>query len=546
MESFEFFGQFHFIRPWWLLAILPAFVFTRYLLKKGSERSIWRHVISPHLLAHLLSAGGARNRVTPATVFMAVSILAAVAMSGPSWERSDSPFAEDLAPLAVVLDMSFSMDQTDVKPSRLERSKQKMRDLMSIRSASRTGIIVYAGTSHTVIPLTNDTRLIENLLWALGTDVMPRQGKSLERTLPRIREMFQETTIPGTILVMTDGVSKKATEAFARFCKTSGHQLIVYGIGKKEAPDIMMAPVGDHVLGGVFIPIEEKSLLNLAHSCKGMYQSSTIDKNDMERINRRIDFNFVSAADSSRPWIDGGYYLLFPLAALFVFSFRKGWTLTWGVALFLIFSAVHPPTARAGTSMLELWLTPDQQGRYYFEKGDFSKAAERFENTLWKGISYYMNENFEAAAEMFSRVETPVGYFNLGNALSHGQHYIKAVEAYERVLELVPGHAGAAKNKKLIQGIIDEINRVSESQMGEEGKGVKPRQDTPIRAQGAKKNIFGKKEVVQYNADQILNDPQLNDIWMRQVQQDPARFLSLKFQMQVENRNRREEGHHAP
>ena len=98
-------------------------------------------------------------------------------MAGPSWERRSSPFTEDEAALVIALDVSGSMDQEDVQPSRLERAKQKIHDLLKSRGGARTGLIVFAGTAHTVIPLSNDPEIIRNFLDAIETAIMPRPGK---------------------------------------------------------------------------------------------------------------------------------------------------------------------------------------------------------------------------------------------------------------------------------------------------------------------------------------------------------------------------------
>ena len=214
-------SQFHFLRPWWLLMILPVLFFIRYLFGNRRMQSRWRGVIAPHLLAHLVVSAGEGNRLKPTTMLLFGSLIASLAMAGPTWERSASPFAEDRAPLAVVLDLSKSMDQTDLQPSRLERAKQKIGDLLEIRKGSKTGVIVYAGSSHVLIPPTNDPRVVENLLFAVKTDTMPKRGKAVGRTLPLIREMFREPGVPGTILLITDGASPAEREAFSRCCMSS-------------------------------------------------------------------------------------------------------------------------------------------------------------------------------------------------------------------------------------------------------------------------------------------------------------------------------------
>ncbi len=527
-----------------MLTILPVLFFVRYLFGNRKIESKWRGVVAPHLLKHLIVSAGKGNRMKPPRLFLLAGLLASLAMAGPTWERSTSPFAEDRAPLAVVLDLSKSMDQADVQPSRLERAKQKIRDLLELRKGSRTGVIVYAGSSHLLVPPTNDPRVINNLLFAVRTDIMPLPGKAMERTLPLIQEIFQGPGVPGTILLITDGASPAGSRAFARYCRSSGHQLIVYGIGRERQD--MEAGGGNDVFHGAAIPLAARALKDLAGDAGGMFQSLTADKTDIRRINRRIDLHFAASEDRTRPWIDRGYYLLFPFAFILLFWFRKGWTLTWGIACVMVALGTGPRPAQAFDGrFLDLWLTPDQQGRWFFEKGEYEKAANRFEDTMWKGIAFYMHEDFEAAAALFARIETPDGYFNLGNALAQGQEYVQAVAAYRRALEMDPGFKDAKKNMRIIQAIIDEINRVSAAQKPEPGEGSRPLGDEPLRADGAEQVIFGKKEEEHYSADQILNDPELNEIWMRQVQQDQARFLSLKFHMQVNSRNGEKRGGHV-
>jgi Ca-activated chloride channel family protein len=243
--------------------------------------------------------------------------------------------------------------------------------------------------------------------------------------------------------------------------------------------------------------------------------------------------------------VDAGYYLLFPMALLMLLWFRKGWTLHWCLVLVVISSLTSPAPAIADESMtdnwnlavrfISLWLTPDQQGRYYMEKGDYKTAATRFESIAWRGIAYYRAENFKAAAEMFSRIDSVEGYFNLANAQAHGRNYVSAVKTYNRVLKLDPGHAGALKNRDLIQKIIDEINLMSASQKAEDSDSSRELgDDEPQTADGAERQDFIEREVEQLSAEQVLLDEQVNDLWMQQVQKDPSRFLGVKFHMQLQ------------
>jgi len=525
-------AHFHLLRPWWLLALIPLFWVFKYLWATQNPIGKWRDVISPHLLKVMLVRHGRASWFNPLSISMLVVILCVIALSGPTWKQQPSPFSEDIATLVIALDVSSSMQQSDIQPSRLERAKQKVQDLLKLRPGGQVGLIVYAGSAHSVIPLTNDADVINNFLNAIVTDMMPRKGKFPEKVLPIAETMLKTSSVPGTLLIIGDGVGEKSSEIFSEYFSSKQHQLLVLGIGRETQ---------DNENTDSFLPLEKAALKKLATNSNGYYKSLTVDKTDIISINRKIDNYFVIVEDGSRPWLDAGYYLLFPIALVMLLWFRKGWTLHWCITLILISNLMLPSPAMAdsgvnlGTKFMSLWLTPDQQGRYYMSKGNYKKAATRFENIAWRGIAYYRAENFKAAEEMFSRIETTDGYFNMANAMAHGRHYVLAVKTYNKVLKLEPMHASAKNNRDKIQAIIDQINLLSASQKAENSDSSKEMgKDDPQTADGAERQDFIEREVEQLTAEQILLDEQVNDLWMKQVQKDPSRFLSTKFHMQLQ------------
>ena len=110
---------FHFLRPLWLLALVPTVVLYAAIRASSPERQ-WRQVIAPHLLEHLTVGGDGSFRFRPLHLVTLLLALGSIALAGPTWERERSPFAEDTAPLVIALDLSPSMNAIDVQPSRLE------------------------------------------------------------------------------------------------------------------------------------------------------------------------------------------------------------------------------------------------------------------------------------------------------------------------------------------------------------------------------------------------------------------------------------------
>src|SRR5690606_24758574 len=106
--------DFHFLRPWWLLALIAAAALPWLLGRQTDVKARWRGMIAPGLLDHLVIARQAARRLHPVHLTAAAIALGAIATAGPTWERERPPFVEDTAPLAIAIDLSQTMDATDV------------------------------------------------------------------------------------------------------------------------------------------------------------------------------------------------------------------------------------------------------------------------------------------------------------------------------------------------------------------------------------------------------------------------------------------------
>ncbi len=199
--------------------------------------------------------------------------------------------------------------------------------------------------------------------------------------------------------------------------------------------------------------------------------------------------------------------------------------LLWVAAVvFIIWAVVYPQR------FLDLWLTRDQQGQILFHQGKYAEAANRYSNAQWQAYSFYGAEQFKQSAILYSQYQDVESMMAQANALAHGAEYVNARNLYRKILEQNPSYQGAQKNLKIIQALIDDINRMSESQRPEGNS--KELGDEPQRGDGAEKKEARVQEIEQYTSEQLLLDPALNQMWLRQVQKDPANFLSQKFSLQ--------------
>lgn len=178
------------------------------------------------------------------------------------------------------------------------------------------------------------------------------------------------------------------------------------------------------------------------------------------------------------------------------------------------------------------WLTKDQQGYILFVLEKYELASQRFSNTRWKAFSLYGAEKYDQSAILYGQFDAREDLLARANAMAHGEAYVKARELYNNILDQYPDDEAAKVNLAVVNAIIEDINIMSEGQKAEKGDSPKELGDKPQRADGAKKQEARKNEVEQLSAEQLLLDPQLNEMWMRQVQKTPGLFLSVKFQMQ--------------
>lgn len=299
-------GEFHWLRPYGLLSLLPAMAIWWGLWRHQDQIASWRKAVDPHLLEHLLVGQRKRRVLRPVHLLLVVWVLTALALAGPTWRREPSPFADDEAGLVVLLKVSGTMNATDVQPSRLERAKHKLRDLLERRQGSSTGLIVYSGSAHLVMPLTRDDRIISAMVADLTPELMPVDGDALGAALALAETTLQRAGVPGSVLVLADTVAPSQAQLLSE--RKSALPVQILTLRSSAAP-------------------EDPGLQEAAGALNAAVVSLTVDPTDVERVARRAqsDFKAVASEIGGDRWQDAGYALV-PLIALCTLMWsRKGW-----------------------------------------------------------------------------------------------------------------------------------------------------------------------------------------------------------------------------
>ena len=148
------FELFHFLRPLWLLA-LPFFGLSWWLVRRrGSVAARKESFIAPHLLVALTVNKDAQGGFRPVDGAILALVAVTMAAAGPTWSKQPSPWFSETAPLVIAIEVSDSMRSNDLLPTRLDRARFKILDLIAQRTGSRTALIAYSGSAHIVVPPT--------------------------------------------------------------------------------------------------------------------------------------------------------------------------------------------------------------------------------------------------------------------------------------------------------------------------------------------------------------------------------------------------------
>jgi Ca-activated chloride channel family protein len=313
-------SQFHFLRPWWLLAIIPTCGLTFLIWRRQDAQRQWQQIIAPHLLNHLLVGGEPRRQVRPVHVLLAVWLITIMALAGPTWRREPSPFTADQAALAIVIEVTPTMQAQDIQPSRQQRAAQKVRDLLALRPGAKTALIAYAGSAHRVMPMTQDARIIDMFADQLFPNMMPRTGDVAAEALTLADEQIRSAQQPGSIVWMTDGVEANQLDGLKTYRKRDGapiHLLAVAGdAGLPLPPDSPPAPA-----------LDRSALKRAADAVDGTLTVISPDDRDVRQLSRLVETQFVAAqaTEGGSRWQDMGYWLTPLICLLMLIWFRPGW-----------------------------------------------------------------------------------------------------------------------------------------------------------------------------------------------------------------------------
>ena len=319
MDIFSALSQFHFLRPGWLLLLIPATLLMWSVYQRSDSLRGWKKVISPQLLEHLLiRETGETGRWRPVYMLGFAWLFGIFALAGPSWQLQDSPFSEDQAAMFIVVKVTPEMLSMDIQPSRLQRSVLKIHDLLDLKKDVRTGLIAYAGSAHLVMPLTSDAGIINSFAEALEPGIMPLPGDEVAEAIALASQRLEKAAVPGSIVLFTDAVDPSQLNALKKIRQQGDVE--VHILAMAAGPEVIPPPNSPPAA-----PLDIDSLSAAAKAMGGSVTRVTAGKGDVKDLSAKIERSISNApAQEGQQWKDAGYYLL-PLVALLMLTFfRRG------------------------------------------------------------------------------------------------------------------------------------------------------------------------------------------------------------------------------
>lgn len=442
--------HFHFLRPWWLMALLLLPLVGWFGTRAVTAQRQLSRLVDAELLPHVLH-GQQSQRHLALWLFATAWILCSGALAGPTWSRVTQPLYASRAAQVIAISLSRDMLSRDTPPSRLDRARQKAHDLLASNRDGLNALVGYAGAAFVVAPLTADVHSLSDLLEAMAPDTMPVGGNDAAQAIDRGVELIRDAKLRGGTLVLITDQADAVADTAARKARAAGVEVSVLGSGTPQGGPVPL-PDGDFLRDAqdhlALARRDDVALSELAAAGGGRYVPMTANQDDIRALHaqlRTVRAKTVSG-EKGDAWLDRGPWLVLPLLLLVALSFRRGWLML--VPLLML--PLLPRTAEA-TTWQDMWQRPDQQAAHALQDGRPKLAQQLARDPALRGAAAYRAADFTAAVQSLREAPGTDAAYNLGNTLVKQRQYDQAIAAYDHALKLDPDNADARANRKSLQ-----------------------------------------------------------------------------------------------
>lgn len=460
-------NQLHFIEPRWFLMLIPLAIVLWLNIRLNKPDNPWGKIVDKNLQTLLIQRKSRNKNRFAAGLLTTGWLLTVIALANPAWEKQPQPLFQSNAARVIVLDLSMSMNARDLKPSRIQRARFKVADLLEIDNEGQTGLVVFAGDAFNVSPLTHDTDTIQSLLKVLDPSMLPTQGSNVYLGLLKAQELMQDAGFAkGEVILISDGVAGSRAEKSARKLRLSGFTVSVLGVGTVAGGNVLQTDGQPYKNAhGIVVNarLHPDKLKAVATAGGGKYTEITADSADINLLLQRSSFNDTEKTENteltSDEWKSEGPFfvlILLPLAAL---AFRRGWLL----CIFFMVGSLSPTSDALAFTWNDLWQRDDQQASQALQNEEYDAVEKLSTSPAQLGAAAFRKDAYENALKHFSAGTSADEVYNKGNALAKLGQYEEAIEAYDQALAKSPAMEDAAFNKTALKKLQEQKKEQQES-----------------------------------------------------------------------------------
>ncbi|HNP17791.1 MAG TPA: VWA domain-containing protein [Fulvivirga sp.] len=256
------------------------------------------------------------------TLFFSLLIMA---LLGPSFGESKREVKSVGKDIFMLVDLSESMNATDIQPSRLEKIKFELKNIVDAFSSDRIGVIIFSGEAFMQSPLTYDQNALNLFIETLNTGLVPNAGTDFGPPLKMAMEKLDSEQSPLSqqkskiIILISDGEDfGDNTSEIAKDLDDDGITLFTLGVGTERGSKLMTRNgyKKDREGNDIVTKLDPKSLIKLAKDASGQYFEINETKNDVSRLISTINKIEGELRDSRQVDVSANRYYYFLLAAL--------------------------------------------------------------------------------------------------------------------------------------------------------------------------------------------------------------------------------------
>jgi Ca-activated chloride channel family protein len=466
-----------------LLGLILAWARRRHEAQLGA-------VFRGELLTRVWPLAVRRRRLASVVLSLAGLALLVAALAEPRFGKELRQVPSEGVDLIVAVDLSRSMDARDVDPSRIERARREILDLLALLQGDRVGLVIFAGGAYPRMPLTADYKALRTLVGELDTRTFEAQGSAVGAAIREAVRLFgpADSSAGRALLILTDGEAHDPADALAAASEAAAAGVTVYGmvIGTTPSP----IPNGDGTFladpttGAQVSTAPSAALLtDIARITGGAVVQSVASEEDVQRLYRdevrgRLHARVTKLTQRERwntafQWpLGAGLFAL--LAGAWLGDGRRA------LVTLLVLLVALPVRAESRLSGDEAY----RQGQYQEAVRIFTELSLEHPDDpdlLGRlGAARYRAGDFEGASRAFERrselTQAADDLYNAANANYRAGRFERALDLYDQALAARQDHEGAKSNRQML---MQELEERRQEQQQREQQSEQPQDQQP-------------------------------------------------------------------